>query len=90
MKKEKIFSEEHQDEGMELVTVEFYFYSSAYYFFYVLYYFPASLEIPTMLMKSFKVVFYPIKTLPDKQQTINYDSINIDLNATPTDDQLIF
>lgn len=43
-----------------------------------------------MLMKSFKVVFYPIKTLLDKQQTISHDSINTDLNAAPTDDQLIF
>lgn len=37
-----------------------------------------------MLMKSFKAVFYPIKTLLDKNYIINHNSINTDLNAAPT------
>lgn len=40
-------------------------------------------------MKSLKVVFYAIETLLDKQQTINHDSNSTDLNAAPTNDQLV-
>lgn len=82
MKKGKIFSEEHQDERMKLITVEVRFpflqlIISSIYFTH----FSTSLEIRTMLMKSFKAVFYPIKTLLDKNHVINHDSMNTDLNA---------
>lgn len=43
-----------------------------------------------MLMKSYKVAFYPIKTLLAKQQAINNHSISTDLNAASTNIQLIF
>lgn len=82
MKKGKIFSEKHQDERMKLITVEVRFpflqlIISSIYFTH----FSTSLEIRTMLMKSFKAVFYPIKTLLDKNHVINHDSMNTDLNA---------
>lgn len=51
---------------MKLVSIrKYYFYASVYYLLYLFYQFSTSLKTPTMLMKSFKAIFYPIKTLLD-------------------------